>query len=178
LYRIINEIGKKWYIFSPKIKYLLVLIKMRKDIKLKKYKMDYKKINDLYCNNFMSITRACKKIGISPKTYQNMCKELGKPSVAKELPSKKTSDTKTTSSETPFQRGGHNGNDGLDGSKKGENIGNIPVGITRIQKRNDIFEEQIDGTNEQDAEKRRRALLRKKKYDESKEIILNYGGNG
>lgn len=57
---------------------------MRSDIKLKMYKNEYKKVNDLYCNKFLTIKDACEKIGISPKKYNVICKELGKPSVAQE----------------------------------------------------------------------------------------------
>lgn len=35
---------------------------MRSDIKRKKYKMIYKKVDDMYCNKFMNITQCCKEI--------------------------------------------------------------------------------------------------------------------
>lgn len=54
---------------------------MREDIRLKKYRMIHKKVNDMYCNEFLSITQCCKKLGITPSTYYKICKELGKRSV-------------------------------------------------------------------------------------------------
>lgn len=61
---------------------------MRSDIRLKKYKLYYDKIDDLYCNHFLTISKACEKVGISPSTYQKICKQLNLPSVAKELETK------------------------------------------------------------------------------------------
>jgi len=54
---------------------------MREDIKLKRYKKIRNDVNDLYCNKYMNVTSACKKIGISPSVYYKACKELGKSSV-------------------------------------------------------------------------------------------------
>jgi hypothetical protein len=54
---------------------------MREDIKLKKYRKIRKDVNDLYCNKFMNVKSACKKIGISPSVYYKACQELGKNSV-------------------------------------------------------------------------------------------------
>lgn len=55
---------------------------MRTDIKLKKYKMLYKQIDNMYCNEFLNVTQCCKEVGISPSTYHKICYELGKKSVA------------------------------------------------------------------------------------------------
>lgn len=55
---------------------------MRTDIKHKKYRMIYKQVNDMYCNDFMNITQCCKELAISPSTYHKICNELGKKSVA------------------------------------------------------------------------------------------------
>ena len=54
---------------------------MREDIKLKKYRMIHKKINDMYCNEFINVTQCCKKTGISPASYYKICSTLGKKSV-------------------------------------------------------------------------------------------------
>jgi DNA-binding MurR/RpiR family transcriptional regulator len=55
---------------------------MRTDVKHKKYKMLYKQVEDMYCNDFMNITQCCKELAMSPSTYHKICKELGKKSVA------------------------------------------------------------------------------------------------
>lgn len=77
---------------------------MREDIRRKMYKEQYKLIDDLYCNKYMTITDACKKIGISSRTYQNICKELNRPSVAKPLPKKEKVKKRKIN-----QRGGNEG---------------------------------------------------------------------
>jgi hypothetical protein len=61
---------------------------MREDIKLKKYKDIYKKINDNYCNNYLNVTECCDKVGISTSTYYKICKKLGKKSVGSEINNK------------------------------------------------------------------------------------------
>ena len=42
----------------------------------------YKEIADLYIIDRLSIPKACAKAGITKKTYYNICKKLGAPSVA------------------------------------------------------------------------------------------------
>ena len=61
---------------------------MREDIKIKKYKMIYKKINDHYCNEYMNVKKSCEKEGITPSKYYKICKELGKKSVGTETKKK------------------------------------------------------------------------------------------
>lgn len=54
---------------------------MREDIKLKKYRMLYKNINDHYCNDFLNVKQSCEKEGITPSTYYKICSTLNKRSV-------------------------------------------------------------------------------------------------
>ena len=42
----------------------------------------YKEIADLYLIDKLSIPKACAKVKITKKTYYNVCKRLGTPSVA------------------------------------------------------------------------------------------------
>lgn len=77
---------------------------MRSDIRKKMYQEEYKKINDLYCEKHLNITKACEKIGISPRKYHTICKELGKPSVAQE----KETTTKMKTKSKHNQKGGDN----------------------------------------------------------------------
>lgn len=60
---------------------------MRSDIRHKMYTEIYDKIEDLYCNERLNVTQACKREKITPSRYYKICKTLGKPSVATE-PSK------------------------------------------------------------------------------------------
>lgn len=55
---------------------------MRTDIKHKKYRMIYKQVQDMYCNEFLNITQCCKELAITPSTYQRICNELNLKSVA------------------------------------------------------------------------------------------------
>ena len=41
----------------------------------------YKMMADLYIIDKLSITEACAKLKITQKTYYNICKKLGRPSV-------------------------------------------------------------------------------------------------
>ena len=72
---------------------------MREDIRKKKYKIIYKKVNDMYCNKFMTITQCCKELKITPSQYYKICAELGKKSVNAETKSKKYSKTLNNNSD-------------------------------------------------------------------------------
>lgn len=54
---------------------------MREDIKLKKYRMIHKRINEHYCNDFLNVKQSCQREGITPSTYYKICKTLNKRSV-------------------------------------------------------------------------------------------------
>jgi len=55
---------------------------MKDSLKIKKYTGIYDKVNDLYCNKFFSIDKSCRSIGITSRTYCNICKFLNKKSIA------------------------------------------------------------------------------------------------
>ena len=49
----------------------------------KKYHIEvHKEIADLYIIDRLSLPKACAKVGITKKTYYNICKKLDVPSVA------------------------------------------------------------------------------------------------
>lgn len=54
---------------------------VREDIRLKKYRMIHKNINNHYCNDFLNVKQSCEKEGITPSTYYKICKTLNKRSV-------------------------------------------------------------------------------------------------
>lgn len=54
---------------------------MRPDIRKKYLKHIYKGVENLYCNKFMTIGAASRKMGVSPSVYYAACYELGKKSV-------------------------------------------------------------------------------------------------
>jgi hypothetical protein len=54
---------------------------MRPDIRLKKNKMLYAKVDDYYCKEFLTVKKSCEKAGISTSVYYKICKDLGKNSV-------------------------------------------------------------------------------------------------
>lgn len=69
---------------------------MREDMKIKKYKYLYKKINEFYCNPpYLNVTQSCKKAGISTGVYYNICKELDKKSVGTDKNATKKGGSKT-----------------------------------------------------------------------------------
>jgi hypothetical protein len=63
---------------------------MRPDIRKKYLKHIHKSVDELYCNKFMTITAACKKIGVSPSVYYAACGKLKKNSVNYSKPIEKT----------------------------------------------------------------------------------------
>ena len=72
---------------------------MREDIRKKKYKMLYKKVEDMYCNEFKNITECCKANKITPSQYYKICNELDKKSVNVNIKTKKN-DNKSTKNNT------------------------------------------------------------------------------
>jgi len=70
---------------------------MREDIKMKKYRETYKKINDLYCNKYLNIKQCCEKVNITPSTYYKICKALNKRSVGTEKEKSKKGSQKSGS---------------------------------------------------------------------------------
>lgn len=56
----------------------------KKNQKLKEYEKIYKKIQNIYKKEHISIAAACEKCKISTPKYYIICKELGKKSVASE----------------------------------------------------------------------------------------------
>lgn len=77
---------------------------MREDIKRKKYKKQYKEVEQIYCNEYLNVKECCTRVGITPSTYYKICKTLGKRSVGTPKPAPKP--TKTVRKSGKVQRGG------------------------------------------------------------------------
>ena len=104
---------------------------MREDIKMKKYKVLYKQVNDMYCKEFLNITQCCKKLKTSPSTYYKACKALGKESV-----------------NTPIQKGGNYDEQEVHNQKKvNKNDTSKKRKITTKKKKNTDHEEERTSSN-------------------------------
>jgi hypothetical protein len=79
---------------------------MRDDIKKKKYTDIYNKIGNIYSNEYLSINKACNKIGITERYYYKICKELGYNSVASNKETNKSLNLKKMN----IQKGGNKSN--------------------------------------------------------------------
>ena len=101
---------------------------MREDIRRKKYKKLYKQVDELYCEQFLNITQACKKLKISPRTYHHICKELGRPSVAKERPKP----VKKVSRKTRQTGGNNDGGNDQEVGTNNEQVIDIPRESTDV----------------------------------------------
>jgi hypothetical protein len=90
---------------------------MREDIKLKKFRMIYKNINNHYCNDFLNVKKCCQKEGITPSTYYKICKTLNKRSVGTSKESQQQGGSKTNKKAISIKK--NRDNEGIDRNPHG-----------------------------------------------------------